>query len=212
LAKYFYHHPVANTVHRLRQKEQTPTPEPTDEPEENQTPVVTASDNVNMRSGPGTNYDVVGTLAAGQSLEIVGRNADSSWWQVSAPDGLCWIAGSVTTASNVDDSIPVAEAPPAPLPTEPSTAVEPTSEPQPTQPSSSDGDTGSTPFECIGGCATPPDPSCAIKGNVNSKDEKIYHVPGGSFYDRTDIKPEEGDRWFCTAEEARNAGFRASER
>lgn len=47
---------------------------------------------------------------------------------------------------------------------------------------------------------------------VNSKKEKIYHVPGGQFYDRTDIKPEEGDRWFCTEDEARNAGFRASEK
>ena len=101
-----------------------------------------------------------------------------------------------------------------PIPTGSSSAVEPTIELQPTQPppSSGGGTESSTPFECIGGCATLPDPSCVIKGNVNSKGEKIYHVPGGSFYDRTDIKPEEGDRWFCTAEEARNAGFRASER
>lgn len=67
-------------------------------------------------------------------------------------------------------------------------------------------------FTCIGGCAEPPDLSCAIKGNVNSEGERIYHLPGGSFYNRTDIKPEEGDAWFCTAAEARAAGFRASER
>ena len=67
-------------------------------------------------------------------------------------------------------------------------------------------------FTCIGGCAVAPDPSCAIKGNVNSSKEKIYHVPGGQYYDRTDIKPEEGDAWFCTSAEAVAAGFRASER
>lgn len=68
------------------------------------------------------------------------------------------------------------------------------------------------PFTCIGGCATPPDPSCAIKGNVNSSGGRIYHTPDGQFYDRTDIKFEEGDRWFCTVGEAEAAGFRASER
>lgn len=73
-------------------------------------PIVTAKDdNVNIRSGPGTNYDIVGTLPAGQSLEIIGRNTESSWWQVSTPDGSGWVAAWVTTASNVDESIPVVE-------------------------------------------------------------------------------------------------------
>lgn len=70
----------------------------------------------------------------------------------------------------------------------------------------------SQPFVCTNGCATPPDPSCDIKGNVNSSGERIYHMPDGQFYDRTDIKPEEGDRWFCTIGEAEAAGFRQSER
>lgn len=68
------------------------------------------------------------------------------------------------------------------------------------------------PFACNGGCATPPDPSCAIKGNVNSKGEKIYHMPGMRDYNRTDIKPAEGDGWFCTEAEAQEAGFRRAQR
>lgn len=67
------------------------------------------------------------------------------------------------------------------------------------------------PFSCVGGCAVAPDPSCAIKGNVNSDGERIYHAPDGRSYSRTDIKPEEGDRWFCTEAEAVAAGFRAPE-
>ncbi len=46
-----------------------------------------------------------------------------------------------------------------------------------------------------------------IKGNINSKGEKIYHVPGGQFYDKT--QPE---AWFFTEEEARAAGYRPSKR
>jgi len=65
-------------------------------------------------------------------------------------------------------------------------------------------------FTCVGGCTEPPDPSCAIKGNVNAKGDHIYHVPGGKNYALTLIKPAEGDRWFCTEQEARDAGFRAA--
>jgi micrococcal nuclease len=46
-----------------------------------------------------------------------------------------------------------------------------------------------------------------IKGNINSKGEKIYHVPGGQFYDKTN--PE---AWFFTEAEAQAAGYRASKR
>lgn len=179
-------------------------------------PVVLAGDsNINLRSGPGTDYEAVGILASGDSLKIVGQNADSTWWQVSAPDGLAWVSASVVTANNVDDSIPIVEAPPPPIQSAPTplpTSTEPPVASDDAAGEPSDGSTDSNPFQCIGGCATPPDPTCAIKGNVNSKGEKIYHVPEGQFYERTDIKPEEGDRWFCTEEEARNAGFRASER
>lgn len=46
-----------------------------------------------------------------------------------------------------------------------------------------------------------------IKGNINSKGEKIYHVPGGAFYNRTDA-----EEWFFTEEDAKAAGYRASKR
>ncbi|WP_346773966.1 thermonuclease family protein [Brevibacillus sp. SYP-B805] len=46
-----------------------------------------------------------------------------------------------------------------------------------------------------------------IKGNINAKGEKIYHLPGSRDYDKT--KPE---RWFATEEEARAAGFRPAKR
>lgn len=54
----------------------------------------------------------------------------------------------------------------------------------------------------------PKEQECVIKGNVNSDGEKIYHLPGCKSYNVTKIKPEEGDRWFCTEDEARSAGFR----
>ena len=48
--------------------------------------------------------------------------------------------------------------------------------------------------------------NCPVKGNISSS-SKIYHLPGGSFYDRTN--PEV---CFNTAAEAEAAGFRKSQR
>lgn len=49
--------------------------------------------------------------------------------------------------------------------------------------------------------------ACIIKGNINAKGEKIYHLPGQSGYQK--VKPE---AMFCTVEEAEAAGFRARKR
>ena len=46
-----------------------------------------------------------------------------------------------------------------------------------------------------------------IKGNITSSGKKIYHVPGGQYYEVT--KPEQT---FCTEEEAQKAGYRKSMR
>src|SRR5690625_325129 len=45
---------------------------------------------------------------------------------------------------------------------------------------------------------------CDIKGSVNG----IYHVPGSTYYSRT----KNVAQWFCSTEEAENAGYRAPKR
>lgn len=52
---------------------------------------------------------------------------------------------------------------------------------------------------------------CAIKGNIGTSG-KIYHSPGQRDYEATRINPAKGEAWFCTAAEARAAGFRAARR
>ena len=53
---------------------------------------------------------------------------------------------------------------------------------------------------------------CRIKGNIARNGSRIYHVPGGQFYDRTRINTARGERWFCTEGDARDAGWRRSRR
>ena len=57
----------------------------------------------------------------------------------------------------------------------------------------------------------PPNPACRIKGNL-SRSGRIYHVPGQEFYERAGIDPARGERWFCSAAEARAAGWRPARR
>jgi len=79
-------------------------------------------------------------------------------------------------------------------------------EPGPGEPGS--GETAQKPAQEEAGRESPEAPACdnpLIKGNINSRGEKIYHLPGGQYYEQT--KPE---RLFCTVEEAVAAGFRAA--
>ena len=49
---------------------------------------------------------------------------------------------------------------------------------------------------------------CTIKGNISTSGEKIYHLPGCGSYDKTVIDESVGERWFCTENEAKTAGWR----
>jgi len=49
---------------------------------------------------------------------------------------------------------------------------------------------------------------CNIKGNINRKGERIYHMPGGRSYAKTVIDTTRGERWFCSEAEAKAAAWR----
>lgn len=51
---------------------------------------------------------------------------------------------------------------------------------------------------------------CLIKGNINRRGEKIFHMPGSKWYGRTQIDERSGERWFCSQAEAEKAGWRSA--
>jgi hypothetical protein len=53
---------------------------------------------------------------------------------------------------------------------------------------------------------------CVIKGNVNRKGERIFHLPGQLNYAQINMVKGLGERWFCTEAEAEAAGWRKSSR
>lgn len=84
-------------------------------------PSATAIDYVNLRSGPGDNYLILGVAAPGATSEVTGKSEDGLWWQVKVPvefvsSGVVWVSAAWVTTANTEN-VPVVAAP-APPPTE----------------------------------------------------------------------------------------------
>ena len=109
------------------------------------TVVSAAGTAVNVRSAPGTQYAVIGNLAAGQSYSALGQLSGSEWYQVSVNGQNGWVAASVTQlegdCANLAQVAAPANAQLAP--------TQPPAQPAPTQPSA-----GSTPSPTLSN--TPP--------------------------------------------------------
>jgi uncharacterized protein YraI len=91
--------------------------------------IATATDFINVRTGPGTNYTVLVVAPPGSTAEITGRSSDNAWWQVRVPtrvaaSGLAWVSASFVVAQNTSN-VPVVNAPPPPtVPAVPPIAIE----------------------------------------------------------------------------------------
>ena len=86
---------------------------------------------VNVRSGPTTNYGLVGTAAINQEFEIVAKSPDGAWWQICCVNGQqAWIFGQLARVENADavaiaQNIPPEPVPPTPVPVPPTAVPEP---------------------------------------------------------------------------------------
>lgn len=104
------------------------------------TPQAVMKIEVEVRSGPGDNYDLLGYLPAGIAAEITGQDRTGTWWQIKtglSPAGLGWVqAGDEFAEVSSAASLPIALAPPtiSPTPTLTPTALDPTLEPTATTP------------------------------------------------------------------------------
>ncbi|MEZ4861907.1 MAG: SH3 domain-containing protein [Caldilineaceae bacterium] len=63
--------------------------------------------NVNIRSGPSTDYGIVGRVAAGQFAQVTGVMPNDGWWRVRCPDGSignCFMTSDPTLTQATDTS------------------------------------------------------------------------------------------------------------
>lgn len=83
----------------------------------NATDAIVTSDTLNVRSGPGTNYPIAGSLKKGDGVEIVGRSKDSKWAKLSYSDMKeAWASAQYLEISINFPRVAVATAPTPPTP------------------------------------------------------------------------------------------------
>ncbi|MFN8495140.1 MAG: SH3 domain-containing protein [Caldilineaceae bacterium] len=96
-------------------------------------PAIKATNQINVRSGPGTNYDIIGTLQTGESAPITAKNDSGDWWQVTLNSGQQgWVFGQLVETSGDAAAIAVAANIPTPPPTATPAPATPTTAPQAT--------------------------------------------------------------------------------
>jgi hypothetical protein len=97
----------------------TSTPQVTAAPAVTSTPTfayVTLSQATNCRTGPGVNYDLLGTFQPGQTIEVVGKHPTGEYWYVrnpNNPNSYCWLWGAYAIGGNLG-SVPAFTPPPSP--------------------------------------------------------------------------------------------------
>jgi len=111
----------------------TPKPAPTDTPKPAPAEVV-ANSVINVRGGPGTNYNIIGAANQGQRFTVKAKSPDGAWWQVdfNGQDG--WVFGQLVNAQNTGAVAVAQNIPQPPPPTAAPPPPPPTNTPQPAAP------------------------------------------------------------------------------
>ncbi len=100
------------------------TPPPTTAPVSGTGPLLLVTNpTLNMRAGPGINFERIGELKQGETALIIGRNADRSWWYIQKEPARGWVINSDVYIEIVGDTSQV------PLVTSSATPVAPAVQP-----------------------------------------------------------------------------------
>lgn len=82
------------------------------QPPTSESPIATAVDVMNVRSGPGSQFSSYGVASIGQSAPAIGQNQDGSWIAISisattAPDGIGWVVATAVQISPAGTQLPM---------------------------------------------------------------------------------------------------------
>lgn len=107
---------------------------------------LTAKSALNVRSGPGTGYQILDTLKAGDSAQVVGQNGD--WWDIQKGELAGWVTndsslvkidGDTSQVAQVDappTAVFVSAPKPTPIPAQANNQAQSTNPPAKPQPTS----------------------------------------------------------------------------
>jgi hypothetical protein len=107
--------PVAKSSAPIKQV-QTPIATVTGTPEG---PTILVPDQVNVRTCPSVNCDLVGVLIAGQEAPAIGRSKGGEWIQIvyqGVPGNVAWVYAPFVVLEAGQSLLPIVEPPPTPTP------------------------------------------------------------------------------------------------
>jgi hypothetical protein len=67
-----------------------------------------------VRSGPGLDFPIIGTIDGGQSADVIGRNSAGDWLAISFNGETAWVSTQVADYIGDDNTLPVVQGPSAP--------------------------------------------------------------------------------------------------
>ena len=82
-------------------------------------PMILVPEQVNVRTGPSTDYDKVGVLIAGQRAPALGRSPGGEWIQIfypGVPGNLAWVYAPFVVLDSDQRLLPIIEPPSTPTP------------------------------------------------------------------------------------------------
>jgi hypothetical protein len=130
---------VQQATRTPQQSQPSNTPQPTAVPASAtpNTPQVTTRQGINVRSGPGLNFNPpIGSLASGSVAPLVARSPAGDWYKIRYYNGEGWVFANLVDVSGDITSLPIDPGPPTPIP--PTTApILPTAVPATAVPASS---------------------------------------------------------------------------
>ncbi|MFQ5943331.1 MAG: SH3 domain-containing protein [Anaerolineales bacterium] len=77
-------------------------------------PVIVVPDQVNVRTGPNTEYELIGVLIAGQTAPAIGRTAGGDWIQITyegVPGNIAWVYSPFVVLDPPGAFLPIVEPP-----------------------------------------------------------------------------------------------------
>lgn len=89
------------------------TPRPTETPE-GVVVTITARPFQNVRSGPGTQYDVIGQLPEGTQVRVLGANVQNTWVVIDFRGRQGWLSRSILDVFGDLNTVPIIDPPPTP--------------------------------------------------------------------------------------------------
>jgi hypothetical protein len=69
-----------------------------------------SSSSINVRSGPGTQFSVVGGLPRNSEVEVIGRSEAGGWLKIASPSG--WISAELVSLSVPVENLAIVEVEP----------------------------------------------------------------------------------------------------